>query len=42
MKGIYADDARVVLIPYKLDMMILEALTLDADTVDARTLDVCV
>jgi len=29
MNGIYAVDARVVLIPYKLDMVILDAVTVD-------------
>jgi hypothetical protein len=30
MNGIYADDARVVLIPYILDMIILDAVRVDA------------
>jgi hypothetical protein len=29
MNGIYAVDARVVLMPYKLDMVILDAVTVD-------------
>jgi len=36
MKGTYADDARVVLIAYTL-----EAVMLEAATVDATMLDVC-
>ena len=34
MKGIYAVDVRVVLIPYKLDIVILDALTVDAKMLD--------
>jgi len=37
MKGIYAEEARVVLIPYIFDMIMLEALSVEVVMADTNT-----